>query len=335
MVENVKLLLEESYNIKIYDMEKIKNVYKLKTNSGLKCFKVSRYKEYLVEFIVNAIDHVKQNGFDNVVSPILSTTGERYIEFQKGYGYLCDWIPSREAEFKNPVDLKLCVNTLGKFHIASWNFDYEKAAVGRRYYDKWAGKFNKRLKQMYEFKRIAECRINKSDFDKLYVEGFDFLIEKAKKSIKALRSGSYHSVIEKHRKFNGLCHHDTANHNFLIDNELNVYLIDFDYCIVDTHLHDLSSIIIRNLKYNNWNMDTLSLIVNTYRENVEVNSSELEVIRDFIEFPQDYWQVGLQYYIEKQPWEEDVFNKRLSRCIDDSVYKYEFLNDNFEDILKV
>lgn len=325
-MEKVKLILEENYNIRIREIEKIKNVYKLKTDKGLFCFKVSRYKEYLMKFIIDSIEHVKKNGFSHVIEPIISIEGEKYIKFNNAYGYLCKWIPSREADFKNPVDLKLCVNSLSKFHIASWGFESSKTAMGRRYHGKWITKFNKRLKQMYEFKRIAECRLNQSDFDKMYIEGFKNHLEKAQNSIKSLKEGNYLEIMERHKGFNGLCHHDTANHNFLLDDDLNVYLIDFDYCITDSHLHDLSSILIRNLKYGNWNVETLNFILDEYRKNIEVSSEELKIILDFIEFPQDYWQVGLQYYIEKQPWEEETFNKRLKRCLNDASEKYDFLD---------
>lgn len=334
-MEKVKLILEENYDIEISEIEKIKNVYKLKTNRGLLCFKLSRYKEYLVEFIINSIEHVKENGFDNVLPPILTKDNKKYIRFNEGYGYLCTWIPSREADYKNPVDLKLCVKALSRFHRASWGFDPLKAAVGRRYHSKWGTKFNKRFKQMYEFKRIAECRLNGSDFDKLYIEGFDNIIKRAEKSIDSLKTGKYMEVMERHTSFMGLCHHDTANHNFLINDDLDIYLIDFDYCITDSHLHDLSSIIIRNLKNGNWNINTLSYILDAYREGIEVSRDEIEVVREFIEFPQDYWQVGLQYYIEHQPWEEEVFNKRLTRAIEDSTYKYKFLDDMKEEIISL
>ena len=68
----------------------------------------------------------------------------------------------------------------------------------------------------------------------------------------------------------GFCHHDTANHNFLITSELKIYLIDFDYCIFDTYLHDLGSIIIRNLKYGNWKLEKMEYILNIYNENIQL-----------------------------------------------------------------
>lgn len=47
------------------------------------------------------------------------------------------------------------------------------------------------------------------------------------------------------------CHHDYANHNILIDSENQIYIIDFDYCMLDTKLHDLASILIRVMKMAN------------------------------------------------------------------------------------
>ncbi|MEG0129401.1 CotS family spore coat protein [Clostridium sp.] len=328
-MEKVIKVLEENYNIKVEEISQIKNVYRIKSSNKILCFKVSRYKEYIMDFIIDSIEHVESNGFNGVLSPILSNGGKKYIPFESGYGYLCRWVPSREADYKNPIDLKLCVNALAKFHRASFGFDKSRAAIGRRYHGKWINKFSKKVNQMYEFKRIAECRLEKSDFDKVYVEEFNKHIKRANSSIESLKKSSYREVLDRHYAMSGICHHDTANHNFLIDDNLDVYLIDFDYCIQDTHLHDLSSIIIRNLKCGNWNMDTLNYIVSNYTNEIEVTPDEFNIMGGFIEFPQDYWQVGLQYYVEQQPWEEEFFNKRLSRCKDDFKDKYDFLDNGY------
>ena len=38
------------------------------------------------------------------------------------------------------------------------------------------------------------------------------------------------------------CHHDFAHHNLLIDKQGEINVIDFDYCILDSHIHDLASL---------------------------------------------------------------------------------------------
>jgi len=64
-----------------------------------------------------------------------------------------------------------------------------------------------------------------------------------------------------------------------------------------------------------------------YSKNIYIDDDELYLIFCFMEFPQDFWQVGLQYYVEKQPWGEEFFIKKLNRIVGDSVDRMEFLRD--------
>jgi len=46
----------------------------------------------------------------------------------------------------------------------------------------------------------------------------------------------------------------------------------------------------------------------------------------FMEFPQDYWQRGIQYYWEKKMWGEDFFLRKLKAYADDREERQEFIN---------
>ena len=80
--------------------------YKIKTTEGYKCFKASKYDYKQFDFIINAILHLIENGYENVVDINTTTNNKKYIKYDKGYGFLCDWIDSREANFDNPIELK-------------------------------------------------------------------------------------------------------------------------------------------------------------------------------------------------------------------------------------
>ena len=47
----------------------------------------------------------------------------------------------------------------------------------------------------------------------------------------------------------------------------------------------------------------------------------------FMEFPQAYWQLGIQYYWEEQPWGEEFFLKKLEKIHEDREYRQDFIND--------
>lgn len=137
-------------------------------------------------------------------------------------------------------------------------------------------------------------------------------------------------------KHGGFCHHDYANHNVLIDDKGEVNIIDFDYCMMDTYLHDLSSLIIRVLKNGKWKLDSANFIINVYSSINNVKEEDIPIMAGFMEFPQNYWQIGIQYYWEKQPWGEDFFIKKLCRMLKDGQGRLEFIrefrNENIVDV---
>ena len=46
-----------------------------------------------------------------------------------------------------------------------------------------------------------------------------------------------------------------------------------------------------------------------------------------LEFPQDYWQVGIQYYWEGPLKSEDFFIKKLNKINEDNEEKQEFIQE--------
>lgn len=325
-MEGLKNRLEQEYGIKIDSMEKVKNSYKISTPGGFMCFKESGYDQDQFQFIISSIEHVLSKGFQSVLPFYTASGGRSFIKTDRGYGFMCSWINSREADFKNPVELRLCIKTLAQFHLASRGAGH-RAPGCRSLQGRWIERFRKRSEQLLYFKALISLKDKKDQFDSIYLRYFDAHYRQALKAIRDLEGSSYTDIMEEKNGFLELCHHDTANHNFLITPDCSMFLIDFDYCIQDSHLHDLASIIIRNMKYGNWSPDTLEFILENYASCIPVSDEELYAIFCFMEFPQDFWQIGLQYYVEKQPWEEEFFIRKLSRMAEDSRERMDFLKE--------
>lgn len=325
-MEDLKKLIKNSYGIETIEMEKIKNVYKIKTQDGLRCLKFSKYDWEQFRFIISAIQYLLDKDFKSVLPFYNTLDGECFIKLEGGYAFMCDWIESRVANFKNPIELKMCIETLSSLHILSKGFTPPQVK-GRNYYGRWIKKFKKRCEELLYFKALIKSKDAISEFDSIYLKYFDAHYRQGLKAVRDLEGSKYFIIMEKHKSFSGFCHHDTANHNFLIADEKKIYMIDFDYCIMDSHLHDISSLIIRNLKHGNWNFYTLDYVLDIYTRNIYIDDDELYLIFCFMEFPQDFWQIGLQYYVEKQPWEEEFFLRKLNRIVLDSVDRMDFIRD--------
>ena len=325
----IKSYVEENYGLKVDDIEKVKNSYKIITKDEGYCLKVIKYEFSHFYFILSAMKHLQKNGFTNIPKFIMNKEKKEYGSIDGKYVYLTKWIPSRVSNYDNPLELTRISSELAKLHQCSKGFTLGKNMKPRIGWFSWSNVFETRKNEILDFKNRINQKSYKSEFDLLYLENIEEEVERAEKSILGLQKNNYLKIMEREVFKRSFCHHDYAHHNILIDNNKNINVIDFDYCILDSHLHDLCSLLIRNMKDGKWDEEKSNLILNAYGENMETRQDEIPLIREFIRFPQVFWQIGLQVYWEQQPWGEDFFKNKLEKYLDDREEREEFINSYF------
>ncbi|MGL5616879.1 MAG: CotS family spore coat protein [Sarcina sp.] len=326
--EEVSKLIEEKYNIRPLNVEKRKNIYKITASTGNYCLKVINYEFSHFYFITSVIEHLRRNGFYSTPGIERTKENKNYIEIESSYAYLIPWIRARNSDYKIEEELKIAIKKLRELHSCSEGFKIDEFMKPRIGWFKWIETYETRVSEILDFKKRIGQKIYKSDFDKLYLEVMDEEIERANRAIKKLKESNYMEYMSKDIMKLSVCHHDYAHHNVIIDDNEKAHVIDFDYCILDSRLHDLSSLLIRAMKDGLWSIDKFNFIIENYDSSL--TSNEKNIMAGFIEFPQEYWQVGLQYYWERQPWVEERFMKKLTDYVKDRSRKDEFINSIYE-----
>lgn len=325
--EQIRNTIERNYNINVLTIEKIKNVYKISTLQGNYCLKVVKYEIQHFLFILGAIKHLQNNGFNSIPEIISNKAGIDHIKLASNNAFLTPWINARQCDYDNLYDVTLATSKLAEMHIKSQNFVLRKNMKPRIGWYKWIDNFITKNDEILDFKSRIDRKNKKSEFDLLYLKNMESELERADKSILNLSLSSYlekmQSEIEKH----GFCHHDYAHHNVLIGENDNVNIIDFDFCILDSHLHDLSSLIIRVMKNGKWDIRNVLHILNVYNSTNHVDRLDIPIMAAFMDYPQEYWQIGIQYYWEKQLWGEEFFLKKLEKIYQDEYGKQDFLDE--------
>lgn len=325
--EKIKLKIEEEYEIKVKTVEKVKNTYKINGDEGY-CLKVSQYKFPHFYFILSSINHLLNKGFDGVLDIIETKNKVKYIEVEGKYAYLTKWIKSRQSDFENLDELSKISSKLSELHVFSRDFTITPMMNPRIYWFSWIKTFKTRINEIKDFENRISQKAHKNEFDKLFLSNVDKEVERGFRSVNGLENSKYISIMEDQIMKRGFCHHDFANHNILIDEDENIKIIDFDYCILDSNLHDLSSLIIRSMKSNGWNNNIANIVLDGYSKNIDVCEDELNIMKEFIRFPQEFWQIGLQVYWEQQPWGEEFFIKKLNKYLNSIEDRTRFI-DNF------
>lgn len=328
-IEKISYIVKSNYNIDISSIEKIKNIYKITSGKETYCIKVIKYELPHFKFILSSILHVQERGFLSTPKIIKTNTGLNYIEFFDKHAYLTEWIIGRESNYDNPVELGEVACKLGEFHRCSDGFVLQKDVKPRIGWFMWMKVFNTRKNEILDFKKRIIEKKEKTEFDKIYLECINDEIIRAKQSINEIRKSKYLECMEKSVLKRGFCHHDFANHNVLRDTHGGLNVIDFDYCILDTNIHDLSSLMIRGMKNGKWSIERAQNIITNYNINNKISAQEFKIMKGFIRFPQEFWQLGIQRYWEKQPWSDEIFLKRLQRYVEDREMRGEFLNSFF------
>ena len=324
--EKIVSLIKENYDFDVNSIEKVKGSYKINSKEGIYCLKIIEYEFKHFNFILSAMIYLQERGFDAIPKILTNKNNRKYIRVGKKYGYITPWILSRVSNYDNVLELEKVTQKLAELHKYSEGFVTDHHMKPRIGWFNWINVFETRKSEIIDFKNRIDNKSKKTEFDRLYLEYIDEELERAEKSIYSLKTSNYLEIMCRQYKNKGFCHHDYANHNVLIDKNYNISIVDFDYCILDSYLHDLSSLLLRVMKHGKWDISKANLIINNYSKINEVNEEEIYIMRYFMRFPQDFWQLGIQRYWENKAWDEEVFLNKLTRYIEDRDEKEEFLD---------
>lgn len=319
-------ILKKEYNILVTSIEKIKSVYRVEAGKQIYCLKVVKYELPHFLFILRAMKHLDSNGFEYVPNIIRTTRGMDYIKFDENFAYITLWLNGRESSYENPIELSIVAKKLGQLHKCSEGFIVSKDMKPRVGWFKWIEVYRTRKGEILSFKNLINRRSKKTDVDLYYLSMIEEELQRCDRAINNLCDTNYENKMLDEIRLGGFCHHDYANHNVLIGKDNEVNIIDFDYCILDTHLHDLSSLLIRAMKYGRWNEERARIILKAYKSSHRLEQDDIKIMAAFMEFPQDYWQRGIQYYWEKKMWGEDFFLRKLKAYANDREERQEFIN---------
>ncbi|KPU44556.1 spore coat protein I [Oxobacter pfennigii] len=301
----------ELYDIKVDDIVPIRSVYILYTDKGVKVLKKINYSLQELEFTNSVTEHLLDKGYSNIVTYMNTTDGRYYVKKSDGIYVVLNLIKSREADYQNPSDVSNVSRELCIFH--KFTRGMKGIMEKRNNLFKWIPDFEKRACDLLKFKEIAQLHEIKTEFDKLYLENVVRYLNQASQSIELLKSSKYEELCKETEEINNICHHNLAHHNVMIDDCNKVYFSDFDNCIKDLRIHDVANIMVKAIKYFNWDVNTAQSILENYSSIDALRKEEVEVLYGFLTFPQDFYEISMQYYMKTKRWDEEDFLSRLVR----------------------
>jgi CotS family spore coat protein len=312
------------YDIRIYSARRHRKVWQLNTSAGPKYLKQTGLHPADLRFIREALEHLKRHRFTRIPLFLPAKSGEPFAVVQDRLYTLTDWYLGMELDYRILMDVRQAAAFLAVFHLKSRGFEPVQAGYRTVWHD-WPEKLAGRIRDLTEFRKIAWAEKETSAFSRLFLRYFEPFYRQANLSYQRFLTSPYPDVARDAAVTGGFCHHDFSGRNLIRTYDNRLILVDFDYCLRDIRIHDLINLLIRNLKHNYWEPGLSRFILSEYHRAYPLTPKELEVLYVLLCWPQEFWQVGLQYYREKLPWPEGRFLKKLEHKIDQRFQKEKFL----------
>lgn len=320
----VMAAIADQYGLEISNAVEHRKVWRLQTPCGVKYMKKSKLSPAELRFIHEALEHLHRCGFNQAVRYLLNRNGEPFLQTGSSLYVLTDWYEGHELNFQILMDLKQAASLLARFHLASRGFEPENPPTGRTGWSDWLTQWEQRIRQLREFRALA-CGDRESTFSRLFLRYFELFYRQANASCQSLCHSPYNQVAQAASCQCGFCHHDYSSRNLLRTWNCQLMMIDFDYCLRDIRIHDLVNLLVRNLKHLDWQTEISRFILTEYHRVSPLEPEELRVMHVILSWPQDFWQLGLQYYHEKLPWPPERFVKKLESRIAMRFHRERFL----------
>jgi len=312
------------YGLRLYAANELptatSRILKLDTDRGLKVLKRSRISPAEIRFVHAVQEHLAAAGFADAPRFLLTCDGEPFCGSGNDVYVVADWVEANHSSLKRTAELAAAVAKIAELHEKGAGFQPPAdLAPDRIRWGRWPEIFRSRLDQLGVFRRLAREARTRTAFDRRYMGLLEYYWDQAATAIAMLLRTRYRRLMDLEQRRRSLCHHDLTHRNILFRENGGVYLLDFDYCICDSRLHDLGSLIVRRCKRLGWRVAAAESLLRLYSKSAErpLSPEELEVLAAFLHWPQDFWQVGLQYYVEKQPWPLSRFLSSLERKTSD------------------
>lgn len=312
VLANYNLIVYDIENIKFKDTEKQRAVYKVVTNKGTKCLKKVYYNIDELLFIYSVIEWFNARG---ILCPrfLPSKNGLKFILYNDNLFVLTDWIDGRKCDYDSIDDIKAIARNLGYMHKFSKGFFPIEGSKLRISDKDYLYSYNKHFLQLLELSNTA-FRI-KDKFSKLFLEMFDYNIEKARESIYLLSQVDFNKDIGDSVSRYAICHLDYVNKNIIFTQDNDIYVIDFDRTMIDMPVHDICVFLKRILKREktSWDFNVFLSAIESYEKIRKLSYNEYILLYSMLMFPQKYWKVSRDYFKNIKECNKEAFISILKK----------------------
>lgn len=322
--------LFEAFDLKVSDIVPLKNGYLIYSDRGKMLLKQMDYSDGKLEFINKALEYIGKT-YNSYIKP-LQTKDESISKVWKGREYIIFELKDNiQCDMGNIDHLKASVKSIANMHKASLGIlnyisnDYYELLKENSSLTFSIEQEEEAFDKLKKYKEWTSVYVYKNQVDKVFLNYVDYYMNNIKKSLAILKNYSYEDLCRERDKIS-LCHGDINAGNITLDENLQAYLMNFHLSTIDLRIKDLCNLVDQEMKYEDFDLTRIQMILSVYNSINSLQSNEIQVIYGFLKFPTEFFEIARDYYEKRNLWEEEV--------VLDKMLKYINLEDKRERLLE-
>ena len=323
------LALLEKYDIEVLRSWKGRGAILCETKDGIKILKEYKGSQDRLRMQKQMIEEIKEKGVYNIEQIMLTKEGEFIVKDEEMNTYcLKDYFVGKECNIKEVQDCYQTVEQMAKLH---------KAMILPKFVEEnqikpfsLVKEFEKRTRELKHVKKYLKSKHQKNEFEYFLYKNFDLFLQKAESIAEEIKQYAEIFTEDNILKKACICHGDFQHHNVVITDQ-NLYFINFEKNILDSHMRDLSLFFRKVMEKNNWKAEFGINILESYQKENELTLEDRVQLYYRLSYPEKFWKIVNYYFGSSKVWIPAKNMEKFQNIINQESEKNIFLNSYFKE----
>lgn len=304
------------FQIQVKKYYKVRAIYMCETDKGIKAIRISDYKPEQINYQYKLKQHLVKNGFEWVDQLYVSKKNTPYVaQYDKLY-IMTDWNNGPEVDFYNIQDINKTIRTLAYMHRAGVGFKPPPTSISSVKIKNLGKTYRKRYNETIKLRKKINSVSNKTDFELLYLKSAPVYRELQEMAIDFIEPLQYENLINEANARRTITHNKYTYHNIIKVSPEKLIITGFEKSGHNVQITDLAYVIRRIMQKNNWDIQLLVDIIEEYSKIRSISSSEFNILKGMIIFPEKFASLCNKYYNSKRRWNYNMFYRKLINMLE-------------------
>ncbi len=318
------------YDLEVYRAGRVKGVWILETDRGLKCLGSCSYSEGKIRFEQKVKQFAFDRGYEEVDLYVPNREQGFLVEGPYSEKFVMrNWFYGEECNAKSREHVLKAAEALAKLHTCLEGFSLTEEEREFCLQPKLTELFERRNKELRRVRTYIRSKKQKNLFEQNFLSQFDTQFMQAESASGLLNQTGYENYYKSRIESGSMLHGNFTHHSVQILPETKVAVTGFDKAAAGIPVQDFYQFFRKMMEKWEWDISLGYDMLEAYNSIRTFPKEELQLLPLMLSYPEKFWKVANQYYNNRKSWIPEKNMQKLLQTMDQAEMKKESIKTLF------